>query len=66
MKNSFYFMVNSYFKALFVFEISTFLSCPFGYVGKRIDKKAMVNFKIYDIGWIINNYNSYVAQYLKK
>ena len=31
---------------LFV-EISTFLPWRFGYVEKRLDKKAMVNFKIY-------------------
>ena len=32
-------------------------------------KKAKVNFKIYDvINWkkIINNYDTYIAQYLKK
>ena len=27
----------------------------------------MVNFKIYDItGWITNNYNKHITQYLKK
>ena len=45
MKNTaFYFML----KALFVFEIFTFLSWLFGYVEKWLDKKAVVNFKIYD------------------
>ena len=32
--------------------------CPdvFGHVGKRLDKKAEVNFKIYDVtDWITNN-----------
>ena len=36
-------------KAIFVLEIFTFMSCFFcfyGYVEKRLDKKAMVNFKI--------------------
>ena len=33
-------------KALFVLEIFNFLSCLFGYVGKRLDKKAKVKFKI--------------------
>ena len=36
-------------KALFVPEIFIFLSPPFGYVEKRLDKKPMVNFKIYDV-----------------
>ena len=36
-------------KALFVFEIFAFLSLLFGYVGKRLDEKAKVNFKIYDL-----------------
>ena len=36
-------------KAFFVLEIFIFLSWLFGYVEKRLDKKAMVNFKIYDI-----------------
>ena len=42
MKNAFYFTL----KALFVLEISKFLVWHFGHVGKRLDKKAMVNFKI--------------------
>ena len=36
-------------KALFVLDIFTFLSRVFGYVEKRLDKKAMVNYKIYDV-----------------
>ena len=44
MKNAFYFML----KALFVLEIFKFLFC-FGYVKKRLHKKAKVNFKIYDV-----------------
>ena len=45
MKNAFYFML----KALFTFEIITILSGLFGCVGDRLDKKAMVNFKIHDV-----------------
>ena len=45
MKNAFHFML----KALFVLDIFTFLSRVFGYVEKRLDKKAMVNYKIYDV-----------------
>ena len=63
MKNAFYFML----KALFLAEIFTFLSGPFGYVEKRLDKKAMVNFKMYGFTeWTRNNYNTHIAQYIKK
>ena len=43
--------------------------CPdfFGHIGKRIDKKAKANFKIYYVtGWETNNYNTLFAKYLKK
>ena len=54
MKNAFYFML----KALFVLKIFTFLPLLFGYVEKQLDKKARVNFKIYDVtDWTTNNYN---------
>ena len=37
------------------------------FVEKLLDQKAMVNFNIYDAtGWTKINYNSYIAQYLKK
>ena len=63
MKNDFYFML----KALFVLEIFTFLSRRFGYVDKQLDEKASINPKIYDVtDWTTNNYNTYIAQYLKK
>ena len=45
MKNAFHFKL----KALFVLDIFTFLSRVFGYVEKRLDKKAVVNYKIYDV-----------------
>ena len=62
-KNIFYFM----FKALFVLEIFTFLSWLFGYKEKRLDKKVKVNSKVYDVtDWTANNYNTDIAQYLKK
>ena len=47
MKNDFYFLLK--LKALLVLEIFTFLSWLFAYVEKRFDKKAMVNFNIYDV-----------------
>ena len=63
MKNAFYFML----KALLIFEILTFTSWLFGYVEKRLDKKAMVNFKVYDVtDWTTNDHNTHIAQYLKK
>ena len=63
MKNLFYFTL----KALFVFEVSIVLSRIFGFVEKRLDKKAMVNFKIYDVlDWTTNYYNTHIAQCLKK
>ena len=59
----FYFML----KARFVLEIFTFLSWLFGYLETRLDEKAMVNFKIYDMAdWTTNNYNTYITQYPKK
>ena len=63
MKNTFYFM----FKALLVFEIFTSSTLLFGYVEKWLDKKAMANFSNYDVtSWTRNNYNTQIAQYLKK
>ena len=43
--------------------------CPefFVHVGKTLDKKANVNFKVYEvINWETNNCNTHIAQYLKK
>ena len=62
MKDAFYFM----FKALSALEIFTFLPRHFVYVEKRLDKKVMVYFKIYDVtDWITDNYNTHIIQYLK-
>ena len=53
MKDVFYLLL----KALFVIEILKMLSWLFGYVEKRRDNKAKVNFKIYDAtDWTTNNY----------
>ena len=39
----------------------------FGNVGKRLDKKAKVNFKICDVtDWEVSNYNAHIDQYIKK
>ena len=64
LKNTFYFIL----KALFVLEIFKFLFRTFGYVGKRLDKKAKVNFKIYDdiAKCITSNYDTNIARYPKK
>ena len=54
-------------KTLSVLETFTFLLRLFGYLEKRLDKKAYVNLKIYDVtDWATNNYNIYIMQYLKK
>ena len=54
-------------KTLSVLETFTFLLWLFGYLEKRLDKKAYVNLKIYDVtDWATNNYNTYIMQYLKK
>ena len=45
MKNALHFML----KALFVLEIFSFLYWFLRYVEKWFDKKAEVNFKIYDV-----------------
>ena len=62
MKNVFYFIL----KALFVLE--KYLNfCPdFGHVEKRLDKKAEVVFKIYDVINWKTNYNTHIPQYVKK
>ena len=56
-----------------LFNLFSFLRylniCPyfFDHVGKRLDKKAKVNSKIYDVtDWTTNNSNTHTAQYLKK
>ena len=41
-ENAFYIIL----KALFILQILAFLSSHFGYEEKRLDKKAMVKFKI--------------------
>ena len=52
-------------KAFFFLYMFTFLSWLFGYVEKRLDKKAKVKFKIYDVtGWTTNNCNTHIAQKL--
>ena len=53
--------------ALFVLEILRFLLELFGYVEKRLVKKAMGNSKVYDVtDWRTNNYNTHIRQNLKK
>ena len=60
MKNNFSFML----KALFVLKILKGLYWPACIVGKRLDQKAKVNFKICDvINWQKNDYNTYIAQW---
>ena len=60
MKNAFYFPS----KPLFGLEIFSFVVLTFGSVEKRLQKKVMINFQIYDVtGWTKNNNNINIAQY---
>ena len=44
-----------------------FLFWHFSHVGKQVDKKVKVDFKIYEVkNWATNNYNTHIDQYLKK
>ena len=52
---------------LFISPYKQFLFWIFVHVGKWLDKKAKVNFKVSDgTNWITNNYNTNIARYLKK
>ena len=63
MKNAFYFTL----KALFVLKLFIFLSWLFGHVGKRLDYKHEVNFKICDVTtWLTSNCDANIDQYLNK
>ena len=54
-------------QVLFVLKTLKFLSRPFSNVGKRLDKKVKVNFKIYDTtDWETNNSNTNNTQFLKR
>ena len=54
-------------KAFFILEILTFLSWLIGYVEKRLNREAIVKFKIYDVtDWPINSSNKHIAQYFKR
>ena len=55
IKNAVYFTL----KSLFVLEIFQFLLWTFSHVGKRLDKKTKLNFKIYDVTqWIRSHYHT--------
>ena len=63
MKNSFYFIL----KILFFLKIFKFLFWLFAHVGKRLDLKDKVIFKLHDsTTWETNNCNIHIAQYIKK
>ena len=63
MKNAFYFTL----KALILLKMLKFLSWIFGHVGKLLDKKDQVIFKIYGVTtWLTNNCNTHIDQYIKK
>ena len=54
-------------KARFVLKIFRFRPIFFDHAEKRLDYKAKISYKIYDVAnWITSNYNTYTVQYLKK
>ena len=54
-------------RAFFVIRLINFCPDFFDRVGKRLDKKAKINFKLYDVtDQTTKNYNTYIAKYLKK
>ena len=54
-------------KAFFVITLINFCPDFFDRVGKRLDKKAKINFKLYDVtDRTTKNYNTCIAKYLKK
>ena len=63
MENAFHFTL----KVLSVLEIYKFLFRLISHVGKQLDRKAKVILLIYDVtNGKVNNYNTYIARYLKK
>ena len=59
----------------FLFHVSSsFHSCDiyifvltFWLLEERFDKKAMVNFKVYNVAdWTANNYNTHITYYFKR
>ena len=63
LKSAFCFIL----KALFFLRYLNFCSDFFSHVEKRPDKKAKVSFTIHAvINWQTNNYNTHIAQGLKK
>ena len=63
MKHAIYFIL----KTLHSYRYLNFYLDFIGHVGKRLDKKAKNDFKIYNvINRKTNNYNLHIAQYLKK
>ena len=62
-KEDFYFIL----KAFFFLRYLNFCPDFLGHVGKGLGKKVDISFKIYDvINLEKNNYNTHIAQYLKK
>ena len=54
-------------KALFVLKLFKFFSWFSGHVEKTARLESKVHSKIYDVTtWLINNYNTHIAQYLTK
>ena len=49
-------------KALFVLKMFKFLTCLFGYVGKKLEKKTKANFKISDVTDCKRNSNRQIME----
>ena len=53
-------------KTRFLLDVTQFLMRILGHVEKRLNNKAKVNLKMYEVtNWIINNF-THIVQYLKK
>ena len=64
MKNIFYFPFNALSMILRYLRFSPDFSV---HIEKGLDKRANVNFTIYDVlNWDTNNYGTHIAQYFKK
>ena len=58
MKNILYLML----KAFSVLQMFFFFLWLFGHEEKRLDKKAKINFKPYNVtAWTTNDYNTYIV-----
>ena len=61
--NAKYLQIWTFLIANFFSKLDSYLSAKLGHVGQRLDKKADVNSKFYDVtNWEINYYIMHIAQ----